>query len=201
MNLSKKYMKPLTREFFARDTIDVARDLIGKLLVKRDEMAIITETEAYKWECDPASHAWPRKTARNQYMYDTVGHIYVYLIYGVNYCLNFTTEKEWKPWAVLIRWILPIKGVEKMQVRRGKDLEPIKLADWPWKLTKALGIDLSWNGKDLFKSDLQILDIGLNLPVEATPRIGISKAKDYRWRFVVPKKEVVKLTREIDLLK
>ncbi len=190
-------MKPLTREFFARDTVEVARDLIGKVLVKGDEMAIITETEAYKWECDPASHARPRKRERNKYMYDTVGHIYVYLIYGVNYCLNFTTEGEWKPWAVLIRGLLPIKGIEKMQTRRGKDLPPSKLADGPWKLTKALGIDLSRNGKDLFASDLQIFDAGLQLPVETTSRIGISKAKDYPRRFVVPREELKKLEKEI----
>ena len=163
-------MKNLDKDFFWKDSEIVAKNLIWKLIKVWNKKWIIFETEAYKWLCDEASHAYPKKTPRNTLMYESFGKVYVYLIYWMHYCLNFTTDKT-KPWAVLIRWII--------------DFETWKIYDWPWKLTKFLDIDKSFNWEDLQESlKIEIFDIWIKVnKIEQTSRIWISKAKDKLWRF------------------
>jgi len=164
-------MKKLNKSFFERDSEIVAKALIGKVIKVWSKSWIIYETEAYKWDCDPASHAFWKKTPRNTLMYETFGFVYVYLIYGMYYCLNFTSDKN-KPWAVLIRWV--------------KDLETWKVYDGPWKLTKFFGIDKSFNWLDLEKNlKIEVWDYDINIKnIVETTRIGIKQATDKKWRFV-----------------
>jgi len=168
-------MKKLTKNFFSQETEIVAKNLLWKLIKVWNKQWIIIETEAYKQDCDEASHAFWKKTPRNALMYETYGFVYVYLIYGMHYCLNLTTDEE-KAGAVLIRWI--------------KDFETWKNYDGPWKTTKFLWIDKSFNWLDLEKTDkIEIYDIWTKIEdIEVTPRIGISKAKDKLWRFIVKEK-------------
>ena len=195
-------MEKLKKEFFAPDTEIVAKNLLWKVIKVWNKYWIIYETEAYKHNCDEASHAFWRKTPRNSLMYDTYGFVYVYLIYWIHYCLNFTSDKE-KPGAVLIRGIIQSKCIvnsEKWIVENRisgfrKDCRMMtskwtidfwKKIDGPGKLTKYFWIDKSFNGLDLENNDkIQVFDVWLKpTKVEATPRIWISKAKDKLWRFV-----------------
>ena len=175
-------MKKLQREFFAPDTEIVAKNLLWKVIKVGNKYWIIVETEAYKQDCDEASHAWWRKTSRNSLMYDTYGYVYVYLIYGMYYCLNFTTDKN-KAWAVLLRCIkvLPSNNLEKFNFN---DLQSV---EWPGRLTKYFGIDKSFNQLDLLNNDkIEVFDIWLKVNnIEKTKRIWIKKATDKLWRFVL----------------
>ena len=175
-------MEKLKKEFFAPDTEIVAKNLLWKVIKVWNKYWIIYETEAYKHNCDEASHAFWRKTPRNSLMYDTYGFVYVYLIYWIHYCLNFTSDKE-KPGAVLIRGIIQSKCIvnsEKWIIDFWKKI------GGPGKLTKYFWIDKSFNGLDLENNDkIQVFDVWLKpTKVESTPRIWISKAKDKPWRFV-----------------
>ena len=170
-------MAYLNRDFFARDTVIVAQDLIGTTLLVNQCAGRIVETEAYT--TDAASHA-AKRTKRSALMYETYGYLYVYFTYGMYYCLNFTTEREGIG-AVLIRAVEPISGVEEMKRRRGID-EVKKLASGPGRLTQALGIDLSFNGKPLGR-EIKLRERA-NIPqISASRRIGITKATELVWRF------------------
>lgn len=164
-------MKKLNKEFFSYDTEIVAKNIMWKVLKVWDKMWIIQEVEIYKWNCDPASHAYWKKTLRNSLMYDTYWFVYVYLIYGIHYCLNFTTDIQ-KPWAILIRGVLLFDNK--------------KLISWPGKLTKYFGIDKSFNWLDLEKTTkIGVYDIWFSFnKIGYTTRIWISKAKDKLWRLV-----------------
>lgn len=153
-------MKQLSKEFFNRDTIVVARELVGKLLSVDGKKFRITETEAYK--TDKASHARV-KTERSALMFDTYGHVYVYLIYGMYYCLNFTTDST--PGAVLIR------GVEGV--------------DGPGKLCRMLKITKKDNGNAI-GGRIKVYDDHYKLKVKRTERIGIKNDKHLKWRFIHP---------------
>lgn len=180
----------LPRRFYHRDTSRVARDLLGKALVKysRSEMVggIIMETEAYYGQDDPASHAYRGKTPRSKIMFGRPGIAYVYLCYGMYYLLNIVTEDEGKPGAVLIRALEPVWGIDIMKKRRGSD---VKLADGPGKLTMALGIDLDDNGADIIDGEnrLYIFDYRMNnnLKIKVTGRIGIKKGGEKQLRFLM----------------
>ena len=167
----------LTRDFFARDTVIVAQDLIGTTLVAGKCTGRIIETEAYT--TDAASHA-AKRTNRSALMYETYGHIYVYITYGMYYCLNFTCERDGIG-AVLIRAIEPLSGIGEMQQRRGTD-EFKKLASGPGRLSQAFAIDLSLNGK-LIGRELKLCERQTIPQISASPRIGISKATELEWRF------------------
>ena len=175
-------MKKLSPSFFLPDTEIVAKNLLGKVIKVGDKYWIITETEAYKHNCDEASHAWWRKTPRNSLMYDTYGYVYVYLIYGMHYCLNFTSDAE-KPGAVLIRWvkILPFEKISNF------DFDDLELISWPGRVTKYFGIDKTFNWLNLATTEkIWVFDIGFKVKnILQTPRIGISKAKDKLRRFVI----------------
>lgn len=160
-----------SRQFFNRPTLDVATDLLGKTLVYKNHTGIITETEAYIGEQDPASHAAKGKTKRNAVMYKIGGFSYVYLIYGMYNCLNFVTEGEGFPAAVLIRSIR-MNGIANNKL------------NGPGKLCKMLGITRQDNDIDLTLSpDFYVADTGLSLPYKASSRIGISVGLDKMWRF------------------
>jgi len=186
----------LPHEFYARDTLDVARDLLGKRLVRLDEgtrlAGRITEVEAYIGEDDRASHASPGPTARNAPMYGPPGHSYVYLIYGVHHCLNVVTEREGFPAAILIRAIEPLEGLTIIQERRGLQGRSTTLTCGPGRVCQALGIDRTLNYCDLCTPDA-LLWIEDAAPVPETaiahsPRIGVRgdpRAIEARWRFYI----------------
>jgi len=184
----------LPREFYERPTLAVAADLIGKVLVHESgagrASGVIVETEAYIGEDDPACHAAPGPTSRNAPLYGPPGIAYVYLNYGIHYLVNAVTEPEGWPAAVLIRALAPIEGIGLMRRRRARgsskravEFSDAELCRGPGNLTRALGIDLRQNLKDLTGSGLRIEDRRLAIgPVEWTPRIGITQAADRPWR-------------------
>ena len=189
---------PLPRSFYERPTLDVARDLIGKVLVHetREGIAsgIIVETEAYIGETDPACHAAPGPTTRNAPLYGVPGFAYVYLNYGIHYLVNVVTEAEGSPAAVLIRALEPLDGVALMRRRRARgtakrpgELAPDALCRGPGNLTKALGIDLRQNRLDLTGSALRIVaGDGRLRRVTWTRRIGINVGVEQEWRVIDP---------------
>jgi DNA-3-methyladenine glycosylase len=182
---------PLPRAFYDRPTLDVARALIGKTLLRRtvDGLAggVIVETEAYISAVDPAAHAYRGKTPRNASMFAAAGTAYVYRSYGIHYCLNVVTEAEGVAAAVLIRAIRPSVGLELMRRRRGLGISDRDLARGPGRLCQALALTTADDGSDLLGAALWIAETpgAVQLPIVATPRIGISQATDWPWRFVV----------------
>ena len=179
-------MKEIPSTFFARDTITVAQELLGKIISVNGMRARIVETEAYGR--DPASHAYTR-TERSALMYDTHGHVYVYLIYGMYWCLNFTSDKN-QAGAVLIRAVEPLVGMETMKKNR-KTEKITNLCSGPGKLCLALGIVKSYNGLKLGK-EMKVFEDGVNPgKMMAGSRIGIKDALDLQWRFFVEGNEHV----------
>lgn len=187
-------MSVLPRRFYARPTLDVARDLIGKVLVHDTPAGrtsgVIVETEAYIGESDPACHAAPGPTLRNAPLYGAPGIAYVYLNYGIHYLVNAVTEPEGSPAAVLIRALEPLEGEALMRRRRARGtaraataFAPAELCRGPGNLTRALGIALRHNRADLTAGTLRIEDRGLP-PREVgwSRRVGISVGMDHEWR-------------------
>jgi len=170
-------MQYLDAEFFARDTLTVARDLIGTTLVVGRCRGRIVETEAYT--TDAASHAVTRRHQAS-WMGDTFGHIYIFFIYGMYYCLNFTTEPGGVG-AVLVRAAEPLAGLGVMARRRGTK-DPRKLCSGPGRLCQALAIDLKLNGRPLGRG-LKLRPKVADPVVETSRRIGISQARELEWRF------------------
>jgi DNA-3-methyladenine glycosylase len=189
-------MPVLSRDFYARPTLDVARALIGKVLVHHTSAGlasgVIVETEAYIGESDPACHAAPGPTTRNAPLYGRPGIAYVYLNYGIHYLVNAVTESEGSPAAVLIRALEPLEGEMLMRRRRARgtgrsarDFTAAELCRGPGNLTRALGITLRQNLSDLTASALRIEDRGLRArDVAWTPRIGINVGVEWEWRCV-----------------
>jgi DNA-3-methyladenine glycosylase len=191
---------PLSREFFNRDPVVVGRELLGKLLIRRDRRRLlagrIVEDEAYLGRDDPAAHSFAGRTARNSVLFGPPGHAYVYFIYGNHYCLNVSCMPEGQGEGVLFRAMEPVFGEEYMAQARGIDLpkSPSKaqlrmISSGPGRMAEALDITrLRDNDKDLTSrdSDLWLADDGFRPhSVVATPRIGITKAVDHPLRFVV----------------
>jgi DNA-3-methyladenine glycosylase len=189
-------MPVLSREFYARPTLEVARALIGKVLVhdapSGSAAGIIVETEAYIGESDPACHAAPGPTTRNAPLYGPPGIAYVYLNYGIHYLVNAVTEMEGSPAAVLIRALEPFDGEPLMRRRRARgtgrtarDFSRAELCRGPGNLTRALGISLRQNLSDLTASALRIEDHRLPArDVAWTRRIGINVGVEPEWRCV-----------------
>ncbi|HUY31473.1 MAG TPA: DNA-3-methyladenine glycosylase [Pirellulales bacterium] len=167
----------LGADFFARDTLTVARELIGTVLAVGRCRARIVETEAYT--TDAASHSVIRRH-KAALMRETFGHIYVYQIYGVHFCLNFTTEREGVG-AVLIRAAAPLVGIRAMVARRGVS-DQRQLLSGPGKLCQALGIDLALNGKPLGGA-VRLFAAQGPCEVAVSRRIGVSRATELEWRF------------------
>lgn len=190
----------LPPQFYLRDTARVARELLGKGLYLRRGgetfLAEIVETEAYLGTSDPASHAYRGIRPRNRAMFELGGTCYVYLSYGINYCMNVSTGPKGVGEAVLLRAAAPLEGLATMHQNRKTD-KVTNLLSGPGKLTQALGIDLSFNGLRFDRADLQLLDLGRQIPNKAigqSPRIGISVAKDERLRFFI--KDSIWLSRK-----
>lgn len=197
-------MAILKREFYARPTLEVAPDLLGKLLVHRTDDGLaagrIVEVEAYIGESDPACHAAPGPTVRNQPLYGPPGIAYVYLNYGLHYLVNAVTEPEGSPAAVLIRALEPVEGLELMRRRRSRARwrkgRPVpgdhELCRGPGNLTAALGITLDHNRLPLTRRPLTIEDDGGVAPqVHWSPRIGISVGTEHHWRCTIPSSRAV----------
>jgi DNA-3-methyladenine glycosylase len=176
----------LTRSFYARSAVDVAPELLGCILQVGNLRVRLTETEAYLPE-DEASHSFRGRTKRNEVMFGSPGHAYVYFVYGMYWCLNVVTGPPGDGQAVLLRGGSAIAGVEEMRRNRPKCLVDAKLADGPGKLAIALGINGSHNGLDLCSSYRFCLRNDGFVPhsIEAGPRVGISKNVDKPWRFRV----------------
>ena len=183
-------MNILPREFYQRDTVIVAKKLLGKKLVRKignkEISGIITETEAYRHEDDPASHAFRKITDRNKVMFGNVGMSYVYFTYGMHYCFNIVAKKsKVSAGAVLIRAIEPDKGIKKMQENRIlKDMK--NLTNGPAKLTQALNITKEHYGIDLTrKSEIYITE-GIKVKkIIESQRIGIKNGKEFLWNFKI----------------
>ena len=195
-------IEPLPRAFYQRHPAEVGPDLVGKILVRELEgvqlAGRIVEVEAYSWD-DPASHSFRGPTERNKAMFGEPGHAYIYFIHGLHYCVNVTARFQAPAGGVLIRALEPLQGVEIMRRRRGRQaLED--LTSGPAKLTQALGIGNQLYGSDM--TEVGPLFIGEKVVDEkamggqaepavagtaivATPRIGISRATDMLWRFVL----------------
>lgn len=193
-------MKKITSEFYNRDTLDVAKDLLGKRLVRVIDTDVlvtkITEVEAYKANIDKACHAYGNKyTERTKTMYGKPGIAYVYLIYGMYYCFNVVTEAENIPSAVLIRGVEPIKNIDIMSKLRYKkeynqlnNYQKKNFSNGPGKLCMALNIDKQFNGYNLTNNQLYICENKeqTQLDIKVGKRINIDyaeEAKDFMWRF------------------
>jgi DNA-3-methyladenine glycosylase len=179
---------PLPPEFFHRDTIDVATDLLGQILVRRVGQQVyagrIVETEAYLGLEDPACHSFHGKiTERTRTFYLGSGHVYIYMIYGVHYCLNFTTGDEKSPEAVLIRAVEPLYGIEAMLKNRGLENNEnniLKLCNGPGKICEAFAIDKRENGQLTDPSRTGVLtgDSVPKVDIVTRRRIGLNPGQD-----------------------
>ena len=179
--------KLLPKSFYEDDTLTVARNLVGKVLEHKSPYGtisvIINETEAYNQD-EPSCHAYKGKTQRNRAMFGEAGLIYIYNIYGLNRCLNFVTEHKGRGCAVLLRGVLPLRGTEFLLT---KVKNPKTILNGPAKLVKNMRIPMEYYGEDLLDPDfpLKIYDEGYQPEdLAATPRIGISQAKELEWRFI-----------------
>jgi DNA-3-methyladenine glycosylase len=198
--------KLLRRAFFNRDPRTVSRELLGKLIVRREgrkQLAgRIVEVEAYLGAGDLAAHAAAGHTARNSVLWGPPGHAYVYFIYGVHYCLNISCLPAGEAGCILIRALEPVTGLREMAETRGladldltsaRDLR--KLASGPGKLCEALGITRPRdNGKDMLSpsADLQVVSDGFRVDdVAVTPRIGITKSAELPLRYVIARNAFV----------
>ena len=189
------YVKKLKRNFYTRDLQIVAKELLGKIIVKKDGESIlsgkIVEVEAYDGEIDEASHAFIGKTERTKIMFNEGGYFYVYFTYGAHYCCNVVTGKKGRGTAVLIRAIEPVEGISLMSKNRFGNMidekDKIKLTNGPGKVCKAFGISKEHYGVDLTGENIFIV----NMPkikdeeIGITKRVGIKKSMDLAWRYYI----------------
>ncbi|MGM9618433.1 MAG: DNA-3-methyladenine glycosylase [Oscillospiraceae bacterium] len=201
-------MARLSRDFYLGDTVKIAQALLGRCLARRLEgellLCRIVETEAYVGRMDKACHAYGyRRTPRTEVMFGEGGHAYIYFTYGMHHCLNFVTEPEGEPSAVLIRGLQPLQGAETMaRLRFGRPLAELtsyqrkNFLNGPGKVCKALSLTREQNGLDLLGDTLFVVDspadLGLSSPaaapavIHAGKRVGIDYAEeavDFPWRF------------------
>ena len=179
------------RSFYSNGTVTVARNLLGKYLVRMKGSDVlagrIVEAEAYRGSDDPASHAYHGRTPRNTPMFGEPGHAYIYFTYGNHFCLNVTTRRSGMAGAVLIRGIEPNVGIELMRKLRPR-VSDQQLTNGPGKLTKAFDIDKSLNEIDLtIRGPLFIGSEREEMPIVIgrSPRIGIRVGRERLWRFYV----------------
>ena len=178
----------LGRNFYARSALEVAPDLLNRVLVAADGRAgRIVEVEAYRGEDDPGSHGFRGPTKRNVTMFGPPGHLYVYFTYGMHWCANVVAETDGVAAAVLLRALTPLEGLEAMYAARGPAARTERdLCSGPAKLTQALGIDGALDGADLVSGDrgVTIVDDGQPPPTPAvTTRIGLTRGAELPWRF------------------
>jgi DNA-3-methyladenine glycosylase len=196
-------LRPLERSQVPRDTVELARYLLGKVLVRRLGSRLITgrivETEAYL-QGDPACHAFRGMTPRNRSLFLDVGHAYVYLCYGTSWMLNVSSESAGTGEGVLLRALEPLSGIEHM--RRGRErVRPADLARGPGRLAAALRIDRRHDGVDLFRpGDLWIGSDGTEVgPIGESVRIGLTQGAEARLRFYLAGSEYLSGARRLNL--
>ena len=181
-------MKILPRKFYEKDTVTVAKELLGKTLVRKIGGQTLTgkilETEAYKGKNDPASHASRKKTERNKVMFGQVGWSYVYFTYGMHYCFNIVAKKATdESGAILIRSIEPQKGIKYMIKNRKTDIIS-NLSNGPGKLTQAMKITTKQYNVDLTRNSTLFISDGIKpTKILAKSRIGIKVGIDKPWNF------------------
>ena len=190
LSLQELSLPPLSRDFYQRDTLAVANDLLGCWLVREVNGTLmgarIVETEAYCGAHDTACHAHRGLTSRTAAMFGAPGHAYVYLVYGMHWLLNIVTEPEGSPCAVLIRAVEPVLNEQAMRERRS--MVGKQLCNGPGKLTRALGVDKALYGHDMTRTEqLWVSAASHNTPIASGPRVGIDYAepedRDAPWRF------------------
>lgn len=187
----------LARSFYLRPTLKVAKQLLGKHIVRnyRGKRLVgkIVEVEAYRGSIDPPSHAYRGKTNRNEVMFQEGGHLYVYFTYGMHFCANVVTREAGIAEAVLIRGVEPTLGVDEMWKLRGKDVSRVNLTNGPAKFCQAFGIKREENGRSLLGNEIYILS-GENIPrsrIGISTRVGIRTGTEKKWRFFVKGNEWV----------
>jgi DNA-3-methyladenine glycosylase len=186
MNLRK-----LPRSFYLRPTLTVARELLGKYLCRRRRRSIrigrIVEVEAYLGRRDPASHAFGGRTKRNDVMFWQGGHLYVYFTYGMHFCANVVTGPQGSGRAVLLRAVEPVEGSGEMARERGLRASDAGLTNGPAKLCEAFGIARPENGTDLLGNEIFLAEATPLPPgrIGRSPRIGIRRGTEKRWRFFI----------------
>lgn len=181
----------LRRAFFDRDPLEVAPDLLGKVLVAGERSGRIVEVEAYRGADDPGSHGYRGVTPRTEVMFGPPGHLYVYFSYGMHWCANVVCGPEGTCGAVLVRALQPMTGIDAMYTARAKAKRDADLCSGPAKLCQALGIDGDHGGLDLTRADLgvELREDGSDVGRHTTSvRIGLSpgKGEDLPWRYYVP---------------
>ena len=195
-------LKKLSRSFYLRPTLTIAKDLLGKYFVRtyngRRLVGKIVEVEAYLGERDPASHAYRGKTKRNEVMFWEGGHLYVYFTYGMHFCANVVTREKGIAEAVLIRAVEPMQGIEMMRKNRGEkwstgvlekwgNARTVDLTNGPAKFCKAFAIQRKHNGTNLLGDEIFIAE-GTYISkskIVATTRIGIKNGMEKKWRFYI----------------
>jgi len=179
--------KKLLRSFYNRPTLDIAPEILGKYIVYNSDAgrlaARIVEVEAYIGQDDPACHAARGKTKRNEVMFGVPGFTYIYFIYGMYYCLNFVTEPENSPAALLLRAAEPEEGYDIM-VRNSSSGKPDEMLNGPGKFCRGFGLTKKQNGLDLTGDVIYIEDRGdVVTNIERSKRIGIKNGAEHLWRF------------------
>jgi len=188
--------KKLKKSFYQRELLIVARELLGKVLVKSSDKEIlagkIVEVEAYHGDIDEAAHSYGGITKRNEIMFEAGGYLYVYFTYGSHHCCNVVTGKKGQGTAILIRAVEPFIGLERMSKNRfgrklKSDKEIFNLTSGPGKVCQAFGIDRTHSGTDLTGKEIFILD-GEKIKskeIGISKRIGITRSVDLQWRFFI----------------
>jgi DNA-3-methyladenine glycosylase len=191
---SRRRGRTLPRSFYARDSRELAPELLGKLLVHDDpefgRLAVrLVEVEAYAGEEDPGSHGYRGETPRNRVMFGPPGFLYVYFTYGMHWCANIVCGEKGSASAVLLRGGAPIEGVDAMRLRRHVARRDRDLTSGPARLTQALGVTGEHNGTDLVRGPVRLLDDGTPPPRRpgSSTRVGLNPGRGdaYRWRWFV----------------
>jgi len=186
--------RSLPRSFYARDSRDLAPDLLNKLLVADQpdfpRVAVrLVEVEAYAGDEDPGSHAYRGETPRNRVMFGPPGHLYVYFTYGMHWCANVVCGHQGWASAVLLRGGAPVEGIDVMRARRSVARRDRDLASGPARLTQSLAITGAQNGVDLVRGPVRVLDDGVPPPPDPSisSRVGLSPGQgdEHRWRWFV----------------
>ncbi|KAF1698001.1 3-methyladenine DNA glycosylase [Pseudoxanthomonas jiangsuensis] len=182
---------PLPRAFYQRHPVDVAPELLNKILVRDDGRAArIVEVEAYAGSGDPAAHSYRGRTARTATMFGPAGHLYVYFTYGMHWGSNAVCGPEGEGWGVLLRAAEPLAGIEAMRAARPAARRDRDLASGPGRLSQAFGITRALDGADIVTRDrgIGIVSDGVPPPTAPAvgPRVGISRATEFPWRWHVP---------------
>ncbi|MCB2203714.1 DNA-3-methyladenine glycosylase [bacterium] len=182
-------MNFLPPEFYRRPVLTVARELLGKIFVRKLDGQLlsgrIVEVEAYHQDGDESAHSYGGEKGRNRVMFRDGGLLYVYFTYGMHFCMNVVVEGEGTGAAVLLRAIEPMDGIEVMRENRGGDKKDVDLSNGPAKLCQALGIAREENGLPLDGGVVGILDVEAvsSSKIAVSTRIGISRSKELPWRF------------------